>query len=214
MPIQVSPDYDHSVFINCPYDEAYLPILHAVTFTIRWAGFIPRAALEEDDAGMARLDRLYRLIDECRFGIHDMSRIEASGPGGLPRFNMPFECGIFFGAKRYGGRHHRKKRLLVLESTPRQTQQTLSDIAGHDPKPHDDVPELAIERVWSFLTGPQHVKDLYAEFRADLPTLAEDLKHSRIDIMRLEQWKVFVVVVDHFLANQDRKRRAAAEGMP
>jgi hypothetical protein len=221
MPAAVSPDYDHSVFINCPYDEEYLDLLHAITFTIRWAGFIPRAALEEDDAGTARLERIYRIIDECRYGIHDVSRIEARGPDGLPRFNMPFECGIFFGAKRFGSGRHRRKRLLVLESHQHVTQKTLSDIAGNDPKPHDRSPETAIDRVWSFLAGkdgarrlpgPQHVKDLYAEFRRDMPRLAEELRHSQIDFLKLEQWKVFVIVVDEFLAKRGRTHAAAPEG--
>jgi len=211
-------DYDKSVFINCPFDEAYLPLLHAITFTVRLAGFIPRSALEEDDAGTARLERIYRIIGECRSGIHDISRIEHDGVHGLPRFNMPFECGLFFGAKRYGNTRQRDKRLLVLEREPQQTQKTLSDIAGNDPKPHHGKPEVAIDRVLSFLSGrangdaalpgPEFVQKLYAEFQRDLPSLAEELRHSQIGILQLEQWKMFVVVVDKFLAKKSRESNA------
>jgi hypothetical protein len=206
-------DYDSSVFINCPYDDGYLPILHAITFTVRWANFIPRAALEEDDSGTQRLERIYRIVDQCRYCIHDLSRIEFLGPDQLPRFNMPFECGIVFGAVRFGGRHHKVKRQLVLESEPHLTQKTLSDLSGHDPKAHDNRPEEAINRVWSFLVGrngavglpgPEHVRQLYAKFQADLPQLTEALKHNHIEVMRLDQWNVFVALVNAFLEKHAR----------
>lgn len=214
----VREDYNKSVFINCPFDEAYLPLLHAITFTVRLAGFVPRSALEEDDSGTARLERIYRIIGECKHGIHDISRIENDGVHGLPRFNMPFECGLFFGAMRYGARDQRAKRLLVLEREPQQTQKTLSDIAGNDPKPHHGKPEFAVDRVLSFLAGrangdaslpgTEFVQKLYAEFERDLPSLAEELRHSQIGILRLEQWKMFVVVVDKFLAKKSRDAKA------
>jgi hypothetical protein len=196
------------LFINCPFDDSYLPILHAITFAIRFAGFIPRSALEADDSGIVRLHRLYKIIDECKYGIHDMSRIEFVAPGGLPRFNMPFECGIFFGAMHYGTRHHRQKRLLVLESEQYSTLKTLSDISGNDPKAHNNNQETAISRVLNFLSGQngngtlpgaEYVLALYGGFQAALPSLASELHHSQIGIMKLEHWKLFVIVVEKYL---------------
>lgn len=47
-----APNYDRSVFINCPFDDAYRPLFHALLFTIQDAGYIARCALERIDAGV------------------------------------------------------------------------------------------------------------------------------------------------------------------
>jgi hypothetical protein len=44
------------------------------------------------------------MIEECRFGINDLSAVELGATAGLPRFNMPFELGLF----RLGGKPNRK----------------------------------------------------------------------------------------------------------
>jgi hypothetical protein len=89
------------VFINCPFDEEYAPILRAIVFCIYRCGFIPTTALNEDNALDNRLQKIERCIEKCRYGIHDISRTELN-TNNLPRFNMPFELGMFFGAKRFG----------------------------------------------------------------------------------------------------------------
>jgi hypothetical protein len=33
-----------------------------------------RARRELDDGGQARIEKLYGLIEECRYGVHDLSR--------------------------------------------------------------------------------------------------------------------------------------------
>jgi hypothetical protein len=48
------------------------------------------------------------MIRECRYGIHDLSRIELN-EAQYPRFNMPFELGIFFGARYIGTGEQKKK---------------------------------------------------------------------------------------------------------
>jgi pimeloyl-ACP methyl ester carboxylesterase len=77
----------------------------------------------------ARLDRLVKMIGECELGIHDLSRVRAAAPAGLPRFNMPFECGVFYGALRFGRPSQRRKRFLLLDTEPYQYQKTMSDAA-------------------------------------------------------------------------------------
>lgn len=98
------------VFINCPFDQDYAPIFHALVFTIYACGFRARSAKELDDGGQTRIDKLLNMIDECRFGIHDLSRTELDPVNHLPRFNMPLELGLFLGAKRYGGTAQKAKR--------------------------------------------------------------------------------------------------------
>ncbi len=44
---------------------------------------------------------------------------------------MPFEPGLFPGARRYGPRSQRDKHCLVLELERYRYQKYLSDIAGH-----------------------------------------------------------------------------------
>jgi hypothetical protein len=47
------------------------------------------------------LSKIEKLIEVSKYGIHDISRTELNAHN-FPRFNMPFELGIFFGAKRHG----------------------------------------------------------------------------------------------------------------
>lgn len=87
--------YATNVFINCPFDTDYAPLFHAIVFAVIHCGYTVRCALEAEETGATRIDRIYRLIDECRFGVHDISRIEHDSINALPRFNMPFELGVF-----------------------------------------------------------------------------------------------------------------------
>jgi len=58
---------------------------------------------------------------------------------------MPFEVGLFFGAKTFGGRRHSGKSCLVLDSMPFRYQRTLSDISGQDIQAHgDDYREVIV----------------------------------------------------------------------
>ena len=97
------------VFINCPFDEDYAPTFRALIFGIYACGFRPRSARELDDGGQTRIEKLYGIIEECRYGVHDLSRTELDAVNQLPRFNMPLELGIFLGAKRYGGASQKAK---------------------------------------------------------------------------------------------------------
>jgi hypothetical protein len=87
------------VFINCPFDADYRPIFNAIVFAVYDLGFVARCALE-DDAGDYRLSEIERIIEECRFGINDLSAVALDSVTRLPRFNMPLELGLFVGCKR------------------------------------------------------------------------------------------------------------------
>lgn len=65
-------------------------------------GFRPRCALEISDSIENRLSKIEKIIAESRLGIHDISFTDIDQKTRLPRFNMPFETGIFFAAKRFG----------------------------------------------------------------------------------------------------------------
>ena len=86
-----SSDYSKNVFINCPFDSDYDPLFDAMVFAVRVCDFIPRCALEEGDASQVRIEKIYDIIADCRYGIHDISRTELDEDSELPRFNMPLE---------------------------------------------------------------------------------------------------------------------------
>src|SRR5688500_17675140 len=121
--------YDNSVFINCPFDSAYRPLFEAVAFAAYDCGFYPRSALEVDDSSEVRIERVIRIIAECRLAIHDISRTQIDRESRLPRFNMPLELGIFIGAKVFGGGEHRRKAAIVLDTDRYRYQKYISDIA-------------------------------------------------------------------------------------
>jgi len=114
-PAVAKPTDRDNVFLNVPFDRRYLSIFRSLVFAIHDCGFQSRCALETDDGGEVRVEKLYKIISECRYGIHDISRTTLDATNRLPRFNMPFELGIFLGAKRYGAGVNRQKICLILD---------------------------------------------------------------------------------------------------
>ena len=70
--------YQDLVFINCPFDPGYLPILRAIIFTIYRCGFSPISALSYDNGTQNRLEKINQCIASAQFGIHDISNIRLS----------------------------------------------------------------------------------------------------------------------------------------
>jgi hypothetical protein len=171
-----------SVFINCPFDATYQPLFEVIVFTVIACGFVPRCALEEADGGDVRIEKLVRLIRGCRFAIHDLSAVELS-TNQLPRFNMPFELGLDFGCKRFGGgKVDGRKQLLIMDREQYRYQQFLSDIAGQDIRAHQhDINAAAgVVRHWlrtaskrTNIPGDAFIRDQFAAFSSALPDLCQ-----------------------------------------
>ena len=186
------------VFINCPFDEGYRELFRALIFVIFACGFRPRSARELDDGTETRIEKLYRLIDSCRYGTHDLSRTELDPDHGLPRFNMPLELGLFLGAKRWGGKKQKEKRQLIFDLEPYRYQKFISDLAGIDIHAHNGEVEHAITETRNWLAnvsrrdlpgGPRLI-ELYDQFLTELPDLAAQLdldpeKPSYVDFERM-----------------------------
>jgi hypothetical protein len=123
------------------------------------------------------------LIEECRSGIHDISRTELDSINQLPRFNMPLELGIFMGAKRYGRPKQREKRLLIFDTEPYRYQKFISDLAGMDIHAHGGHPERALIETRNWLTnvsrrqllGERELLRRFRAFRTELPDMAIEL---------------------------------------
>jgi hypothetical protein len=154
------PSADSSVFINCPFDAGYEPMLRALTFAVYDCGFIPRSALEDDNAAEVRYNKIVRIIEECRFGIHDISRVQLDRSTRLPRFNMPLELGLFLGAATYGNDRNRGKKCLILDRDRFRYQKFCSDISGQDIRAHSNNPARAISIVRDWLSIPAARNDV------------------------------------------------------
>jgi hypothetical protein len=69
-------DFEKNVFINCPFDDKYLQLLHSILFAAIYLGFDPRIAAERSDSGEQRVDKICRLIERSKYSIHDLSRLQ------------------------------------------------------------------------------------------------------------------------------------------
>ncbi len=184
-------EYHKAVFINCPFDAHYKPLFEAIVFAVLNCGFRPRCALEVDDASEVRIEKIFKIIAESQYGIHDISRTEVTLPSGLPRFNMPLELGIFLAAKRFGSRRQKNKVCLLLDSSPYRYQQFISDIAGQDFQVHSNNVQQAITvvRNWlrsstasTALPGGTEIYRRFQRFEQELPGLCRDLKLERDEL--------------------------------
>lgn len=201
MPVRGLSNLRPRVFINCPFDENYGDMLRAITFAIASCGFEPACALDDDDSGRIRFDKLKALIEASDLSIHDLSRIELDDATQTPRFNMPFELGLYLGAKHFGGRRQRKKRSLVMTKSRREWAPTMSDLAGVDPFFHGSKPDAAIRAVRDFLHASPNGRVLPGEtaliadhrrFLRDLPGMAEAARQTEAEALRYRNYITFL----------------------
>lgn len=179
--------HDRDVFINCPFDRQYRPLQRALLFAVYDCGFRARSALEVEDSGEVRVQKILRIIGESPYGIHDISRVEADRSSNLPRFNMPLELGLFLGAKAFGAAEQQSKRCMILDEEPYRYQRYCSDIAGQDIRAHGGKPNTAIEivRNWLSTTPAAHgtvipsgsvIARRYRAYRTALPGWCQKLQ--------------------------------------
>jgi ribosomal protein S16 len=209
------PSIKDNVFINCPFDRRYKPILNAIVFAIHDAGFVARCGLEVIDSGPTRLATIISIISECTYGIHDISRTETGGKSKLPRFNMPFECGLFWGCLSYGEKRHTKKRILVLDSEEYRYRKSISDISGQDIKAHNNDPRIAMDKVRSWLNagskrttipGGKAIWDHYVLFQKELTPILKRAGITRSELNTPEYYPDYC----NFIVNWLREREAKA----
>ena len=167
---------NRNVFINFPFDKDFAPCFEALVFTITACGYVARCALEDRDGAKIRFVKLANLISECRYTIHDLSRVELN-INDLPRFNMPFELGLVFGAKHFGTKAQREKSALIMVRKQFVLSEYLSDLAGSDPDAHAYEPREIVRIVSRYLHrtpdgrslpgGPQWLFDKFTLFRTE-----------------------------------------------
>lgn len=168
-----APVFERSVFINCPFDEDYDPILQAILFAVVYLGLFPRLSRERNDSAETRVEKITDLIEGSKFSIHDLSRCQARRKGEHFRLNMPFELGIDWACRRYYGSGREEKRFLVLEERPYRYQAVLSDMSGCDIQTHSGNFQNAVRKVRNWLVseagveaeGASRVLANYADFQ-------------------------------------------------
>jgi len=123
-----------NVFLNIPYDQGFQELYLAYISGVSAFGFVPRATLEIP-GGARRLDRIFSLIQSCRFSLHDLSRVELDTKHPpTPRFNMHFELGLSVAWQRIRTREH---DWFVFEAKNHRLAKSLSDLNGTDPYIHN-----------------------------------------------------------------------------
>ncbi|MBI5216937.1 MAG: hypothetical protein HY960_14380 [Ignavibacteriae bacterium] len=186
--------YSLNVFINCPFDSKYSNIFEAIVFAVFDCGYIARCAWESDDGSQVRIEKLYSIIKNCQFGVHDISRTELDTRTRLPRFNMPLELGIFLGAKAYGSKKQKRKICLILDKERYRYQKFISDISGQDIQSHQNNQHEAINliRNWlqtesknsnsNLIPSGSFIFRRFSIFKSQLPELCSrsNLDHSNL----------------------------------
>lgn len=182
--------YRTSIFINCPFDNDYYPILKPLLFTVIFCDLKPRIS-ETKDGDDIRIRQIQNLITTSRYSIHDISRILPKSKKDLPRFNMPFELGMDLGCKMFS---RKDKRCLILEEQSYRYKEVLSDISGQDISSHENDPIIVVKEVrnWIYKLGLTEkpkaytiIWDLYNEFLFDF---GNNMKAENLDPNKL--WEI------------------------
>jgi hypothetical protein len=117
-----------SVFLNLPYDRRFKSLYLAYIAGVCAFGMTPRTTLEIPGS-QRRLDRIFNLIRDCPYSIHDLSRVQLDRKRpATPRFNMPFELGLAVAHEKLDGKH----AWFVFEEVDERLEKSLSDLKGTD----------------------------------------------------------------------------------
>lgn len=200
MNVEIS-DFTKNVFINCPFDATFVPLLRPLIFSILYLGYTPRIATERSDSGEVRIDKIRGLIEESKLSIHDLSRIHSAKKEEFYRMNMPFELGVDVGCRFFKEGRAGDKKCLILEKEKYRYQKALSDMSGSDIKNHNDEPEELVRQVrnWFIENEIQHadsgtkIWQTFNEFMADFYQERRDegFKDRDLEMMPLPEYISF-----------------------
>jgi hypothetical protein len=203
MPRTIPQTFRTNVFINCPFDEAYKSLLRPMLFTVIYFGFNPRLASERSDSLEQRIDKILSLIKQCRYSIHDMSRLKAEKIHATSRFNMPFELGVDYGCRRISMNYLKTKKSLILEKRQYDIKRALSDLSGVDIKSHNNSAAKIVQALqhWFIETvgvkdpdSPSRIWDKFNEFTFDFYEKRKTEGYSKTDLkmMPIPQYVRFI----------------------
>lgn len=174
-------NYEKNVFINCPFDDRYYELLRTLIYSTIYFGFNPRIALESSDSGSSRLEKIVSIIQQSKYAIHDISRLQAKNINEYYRLNMPFELGIDFGLRIFN-KDFSDRRSLILETEKYEYMKAISDINGMDIKNHQDIPEKLIGCLRSWFSETVGLRNLNSadKIYSDFIKFNTDLYRNRM----------------------------------
>jgi len=156
-------DPDLSVFINCPFDREFEPILDAIIFTIMCCGFSPRSARESERVSTPRIERIKGALFASKYSIHDFTRCRGEGNEGFARFNMPLEFGMAMALRLIEEvlqvNEDERHDWLLLVPSGHQYKKFVSDLAGYDPVEYDGTEETVVRAVIKWLWPRREIQD-------------------------------------------------------
>jgi hypothetical protein len=138
----------YQVFLNYPYDEQFGQLANAFQFSVVAAGLLPLCARDISSPDHPRLTALVDAISNCEYSAHDLSRYTGEGTANFARMNMPLEMGMaLYPALLTQSQEH---RCAFFVPTPHDYRAFASDLAGLDPKCHnnDDLTLLVEMYLW------------------------------------------------------------------
>jgi hypothetical protein len=206
-----NPDnFEKNVFINCPFDTGYRKMLHALIFLILISELEPRIALEREDSGEERINKIKELIRYSKYSIHDISRMEPLGKRDFPRFNLPFELGLDLGCRTYGEDRLETKKCLILDKENYRYMRVISDISGNDIRAHNAKDRDLINEVrnWIRTTTGKPIRGGYETWRNfnvfynDLITMCEEDGYNKNDIKQMPITE-YIYYVKRWLISSD-----------
>lgn len=172
--------YERSVFINCPFDDEFVPLFEAIVFATVCSGFMPRSALESGSVAVPRMARIWSAVNSSKYSIHDLSRCRGEGEERLARFNMPLELGMAMARSYAGAETGMNHDWLVLVPEGHQYFRFVSDLAGFDPSQHAGTIESIVPAVVVWLQAtedaveapnPRAILDALPAFGAEMARL-------------------------------------------
>jgi hypothetical protein len=187
---QAKVQYEDLIFMNCTFDTSYYPLLRDIIFAVYRCCFTPTSELGTDNSLQNRLAKIQNCILSAKYGIHDISRTGLNAKQ-LPRFNMPFELGLFFGAKEFGSGKQKDKNAIIFDRSKYRYQSFISDLNGIDIKAHVNDPCTVIKYIRDWLHVSSKRKNLpgetvliqeYKKFKKTVPYTAKRLGFKPSDI--------------------------------
>lgn len=139
------------VFLNYPFDSQFAPLADAMNFAVIAGGLLPVSAFDLTSPDRPRLEMLVEAIQCCNYSAHDFSRAQGAGEHNFARMNMPLEMGMaLFHALHTQRREH---RCLFFVPTPHEYKAFASDLAGLDPRVHNNDDGRVLIDTYEWLRG-------------------------------------------------------------
>lgn len=143
----------NAIFVNCPFDNKYKPMLRALIFIARFYNLQVNISSYNIDSKSNRLERIKEMMKASRYSIHDLSLLKSEKSNEYYRMNMPFELGLDYGLGIDG------KVFLIFENEEFELKKALSDISGWDVRHHKNEPEIMMNEFRRWIVADDNISD-------------------------------------------------------